>query len=173
MADPYMGQIQAFGFNFAPRGWALCEGQLLVIAQHTALFSLLGTTYGGDGRTTFALPNLKGRVPIHKGRGPGLSLYTLGEKVGVETVTLTEAQIPAHNHRVFGSLEAPTSNNPENTLPATPEVPIYQTVGPTSNEFMSTSMLKVTGGGQAHNNLQPYQVLLWCINLTGQYPSRA
>src|SRR5499426_4244130 len=116
MSEPFLGQIQPFGFNFAPTGWATCDGQILSIAQHTALFSLLGTTYGGNGQTTFRLPDLRGRVPVHQGQGPGLSPYTLGEVTGTENVTLITTQIPAHNHiaqsavNVAASSLAPTDN---------------------------------------------------------------
>ena len=117
MSEPFLGEIRIFGFNFAPQGWALCNGQLLPIAQNTALFSLLGTTYGGNGQTTFALPNLQSRVPLHQGQGPGLSQYYIGQSAGSETVTLTSNEMPIHNHQV-GAASAPTSKSPSGAVPA-------------------------------------------------------
>ncbi|KZY95593.1 phage tail protein, partial [Oleibacter sp. HI0075] len=115
MSEPFIGEIRIFGCNFAPRGWAFCQGQLLPIAQNTALFSILGTTYGGDGRTTLALPDLQGRAPMHPGRGPGLTARRLGEKTGVDEVTLTEAELPNHKHVLYGAQTAGTEASPSNT----------------------------------------------------------
>ncbi len=175
MSEPFIAEIRIFAGNFAPRGWAFCDGQLLPIAQNTALFSLIGTTYGGDGRTTTALPNLQGRAPMHPGRGPGLTSRRLGERVGVETVTLSEAQIPSHTHTARGTSSngtagaAPTNTssfgkdfNPRAYHPAT-----------TSNLVdMASETLSTTGGGQPHTNLQPFLTLNFIIALQGLYPSR-
>ncbi len=170
MSEPFLAEIRIFAGNFAPRGWAFCNGQLLPIAQNTALFSLIGTTYGGDGRTTTALPNLEGRVPMHPGRGPGLTSRRLGEKGGVETVTLTEAQMPNHNHQMraaaeFGDMQAPTGNSMAIT-----SVNVY---GPAQNLVgLAENTLPNAGGGQAHNNCQPYLAMNFIIALVGLYPSR-
>ncbi len=175
--DPYIGQIILFGGNFAIRNYAQCDGQLLPISQNTALFSLLGTTYGGDGRTTFALPDLRGRSPVHFGQGPGLSTYTIGQRGGTETETLNATQIPAHSH----SAELPVSTDeadatsPNGTvLGAQPNargtVPNYSTAAADGN--MSVSVAN-EGGSQPHNNRAPYQVLNYQIALVGIYPSRA
>lgn len=169
MASPFIGQIQPFGFNFPPRGWATCDGQLLPISQNTALFALLGTTYGGDGRTTFALPDLRGRVPIHMGNGPGLSSYTIGQKSGVETVTLTVPQLPSHNHTHACSSDDPNAGSPVNNVPAAVANPIYST---TQNALMSPSVIGNAGGSQPHENRQPYLTINFCICLQGIFPSR-
>lgn len=178
--EPFLGQIQLFGFNFAPRGWAKCEGQLLPIAQYSALFSLLGTTYGGDGRTSFGLPDLRGRAPIGAGNGPGLSDHRLGAKGGAETTNISEANLPSHTHQ-FSSpgVSIPVSeedadqdeangkylangtfyhNNPGGTYGSAP-VPL---TGTNSN----------TGGSQPFNNMQPYLAMNYCIALVGTFPSR-
>ncbi len=170
MADPFLGQIQAFGFNFAPRGWALCDGQLLPIAQNTALFSLLGTIYGGDGRRTFALPDLRGRVSLHQGRGPGLSDRRIGAKGGQEMVTLTTQEMPSHKHSASGSNEEADSVSPAGRVPATGASAIYQTP---PDAPMNANMIGLTGGGQGHNNMQPFLVINWCIALVGAYPPRS
>jgi microcystin-dependent protein len=175
--EAFIGEIRMFGGNFAPRGWALCDGQLLPISQYTALFSLLGTTYGGDGRTTFALPDLRGRVPIHAGHGPGLSDYRLGQTGGQETVTLTTQQIPAHSHTASVSQAADssvgTSDKPENMLPArnAASTPQY---GTTANVNMSGASVSVgnTGGNLPHENMQPYVTVNYIIALEGIFPSR-
>jgi microcystin-dependent protein len=168
MSEPFVAEIRIWALTFAPRGWAFCNGQLLPIAQNTALFSLVGTTYGGDGRTTFGLPNLQGRGPMHPGRGPGLSDYRLGQQGGSATATLTEAQLPAHNHamRAFPSAEVA---NPTATH-GLGNAPMYQTPGATS--AMAAGTLGSTGGSQTHNNLQPFLGLNFCIALLGIYPSR-
>lgn len=160
MATPFIGQITLFAGNFAPRGWAFCQGQLLSIAQNTALFSILGTTYGGDGQTTFALPDLRGRVPLQQGQGPGLQSYVLGQKAGTETVTLTVNEMPAHNHSI-----TVTAVPPGGTIPA-----VDGQLTPTPlNAFEASGM---TGGSQPHNNLQPYLALNYIIALQGIFPSR-
>lgn len=170
--DPFIGQIIMFGGNFAPRGWALCDGQLLAISSHSALFSILGTTYGGDGRTTFGLPDLRGRVSLHPGNGPGLSSYRLGEKGGEEGVVLTESQMPSHKHEVQA-----TNSFAENPGPGTKYlagndtgVNIYHT-GPV-NRIMGADMITNSGGGQSHENRQPYLGVNYIIALEGIFPSR-
>lgn len=159
----------AVGFTFAPRGWALCQGQLLPIAQNSALFSLLGTTYGGDGIRTFGLPDLRGRSPIGFGQGPGLSNYPQGATGGSETVTLNTAQVPAHTHNVACQVGAPGANSPAGAFPASADV--YNTAS--ANNTMNPGMISPTGGGQAHENRPPYQVQNWIICLEGIYPSRS
>ena len=179
MSDPFLGQITMFGGNFAPRGWALCNGQLLDISSNTALFSILGTTFGGDGRTTFGLPDLRGRTPLHSGgsTGPGLSSRPLGSKGGTETVTLTTAQMPSHQHLVTCSEQPGTTKDPENNLPAEAALPgdnqvkIYATGGRSAT--MAQNMITKTGDGQSHDNMQPYQAINYIIALVGWYPSRS
>jgi microcystin-dependent protein len=171
MSEPFIGEIRIFGFNFPPRGWATCSGQILPIAQNTALFSLLGTTYGGNGQTTFALPDLRGRVPLSFGQGPGLSNYSLGEVAGAETITLLQSQMPAHMHNVACSSDDSNSGVPTNAYPSAAPAQIYASA-PTANKFMNPAMIAATGGGQPHSNLQPYLVLNYCIALVGIFPSR-
>ena len=168
MADPFIGEIRAFGFNFPPRGWATCSGQILPIAQNTALFSLLGTTYGGNGQTTFALPDLRGRVPVHFGQGPGLSNVVLGQQAGSESVTLTSEQMPSHNHAIAASNGAAGASRPSNNFPAAGGAYATATDGTT----MNAGMVRNTGGGQPHENRQPYLGLNICIALAGIFPSR-
>lgn len=175
MSEPFIAEIKIFAGNFAPRGWAFCDGQLLPISQNTALFSLIGTTYGGDGRTTTALPNLQGRAPMHPGRGPGLTARRLGEKVGVETVTLAEAQMPSHTHSLRGSTTMGTTNTPSSqTVLArgAGAVRVYKGDA-TADATLDTGALLSSGGGQAHNNLSPFLVLNFIIALVGLYPSRS
>ena len=170
MADPFVAEIRIFPFNFAPKGWALCDGQLMPLAQNTALFSLLGTTYGGDGKSNFALPDLQGRVPMHPGQGPGLSLHDLGETGGAETVTLLESEIPAHSHTLRGSsLLSDTPSPAGNTLARFPNA--YQS-SVANLVSMAPESLPPAGGDQPHNNLQPYLTLHFCIALQGVYPPR-
>jgi microcystin-dependent protein len=179
--EPFLGQISIFGFNFAPRGWATCDGQILPIAQNTALFSLLGTTYGGNGQTTFALPDLRGRVPVHQGQGPGLSAYTIGEVTGTEAVTLITTQIPAHSHvaqsavNVAASSLAP-SDDPSGAVPTGgTQVNIYTAApdGTTKmNAGMVTTQVQPSGGSQPHENIQPLLCVNFCIALEGIFPSR-
>ena len=169
--EPFLGQIIMFGGNFAPRGWALCDGQLLPISQYSALFSILGTTYGGDGRTTFGLPDMRGRVAVHAGRGPGLSDYRLGAKSGVENVTLTEAQVPNHTHRI-GAANADGDDSDPTTANG---------FGSSSNDLyvespsaqMPAGIMTSSGGGQSHTNIQPNQVVNFIIALQGTFPSRS
>lgn len=169
-----------FAGNFAPRGWALCDGQLLPISSNEALFSILGTTYGGDGRTTFALPDLRGRIPMHPGRGPGLSDYRLGQKAGVENVTLNVNQIPSHTHNGTGTIQA-ASGQPDESTPIG-GVPSSLTNGTegyaeTANGAMKTDGVSLsiqnTGGSQSHTNIQPFNCVNFIIALQGIYPSRS
>ena len=170
MSEPFVAEIRIFAGNFNPRGWAFCDGQLLPIAQNTALFSLIGTTYGGDGRTTTALPNLQGRAPMHPGRGPGLTSRRLGQRGGVETVTLSEAQMPNHTHTLQATEEEVDRRTPENRFTAEGE----QVYGPASNlGNMADGALAANGGSQTHNNMQPFQAINFIIALTGLYPARS
>ncbi len=165
MSEPFIAEIRIFAGNFAPRGWAFCDGQLLPIAQNTALFSLIGTTYGGDGRSTTALPDLQGRAPMHPGRGPGLTARRLGQRVGSETVNLSEAQIPSHTHTLRGLTRPAGPGGPTSTssLARSTRGKAYHS-DTTNNlvEFASEN-LSTTGGGQAHANLQPYLTLNFII----------
>ncbi len=176
MSEPFIAEIRIFAGNFAPRGWAFCDGQLLPISNNTALFSLIGTIYGGDGRTTTALPNLQGRAPMHPGRGPGLTSRRLGEKVGVETVTLSEAQIPSHGHTVRGTTTAGGADAPTNTSSiATPSVrdKLYHTDTSANLVDMASEAVSTTGGSQPHENMQPFLAMHFIIALVGLYPSRS
>ena len=172
MADPFVAEIRIFPFNFAPRGWARCDGQLLPLSQNTALFSLLGTTYGGDGKSNFALPDLQGRSPMHHGQGPGLSLHDLGETGGSETVSLLESEIPVHAHALRASvdpadLQAPAPNR---SLARSTSGFAYSTTIP--NVAMAPEALAPAGGDQPHNNMQPYLTFHFCIALQGVFPPR-
>jgi microcystin-dependent protein len=174
MADPFVAEIRIYPFNFAPRGWAFCDGQLLPLSQNTALFSLLGTTYGGNGKSNFALPDLQGRAPMHPGQGPGLSLHDLGETGGSETVTLLESEIPAHSHVLRatlddGDLGAPA---PSRILAKSGNGVIYTSNTGSGLSPMSPQVLAPAGGDQPHNNLQPYLTLSFCIALQGVFPAR-
>ena len=171
MADPFVAEIRIFGFTFAPRGWAFCDGQLLPISQNTALFSLLGTTYGGNGASNFALPNLQGRAGMHPGQGPGLSLHDLGETGGSETVTLLESEIPAHTHALSASQSDALERTPGGQLPAT-GIGTSQYATPGSTTPLAAEAVAPTGGSQPHNNMQPYLALNFCIALQGVYPPR-
>lgn len=174
MSEPFTAEIRIFAGNFAPRGWAFCNGQLLPISQNTALFSLIGTTYGGDGRSTTALPNLKGRVPMHPGRGPGLTSRRLGQRGGTEMVTLSEAQMPNHTHSMRGSGERADLFAPGNTryFARSSGGAAYQSDASANLTSMADAALQSTGGSQAHNNLQPFLVMNFIIALVGLYPSR-
>ena len=166
--EPFLGQLILVPYNFAPNGWALCNGQVLPIAQNTALFSLLGTIYGGDGVTTFALPDLRGRVPVSSGEGPGLSSYVVGETYGAESVTLNTTQIPSHTHSVNCDSVKGKGAAPTGLYPAEAASKIYAS---TANAQMNAGMIADTGGGAAHENRQPSLVLNWIIALQGVYPS--
>ena len=161
-----------FGGDFAPRGWAKCEGQLLAISQHSALFSLLGTMYGGDGRTTFALPDLRGRVPMHYGLGPGLSTHIQGESGGTETNMLTVANLPAHNHSINAVTADGNTSAPGGNLPAGTKLLDKEYSDATATTTMNATMVSSTGGGQAVNNMQPYLTVTYIIALQGIYPTR-
>ncbi len=167
--NPFLGQIMIFGGNFAPRGWAFCQGQLLPIAQNTALFSILGTTYGGDGRTTFALPDMRGRVVVSPGHGPGLSNYNLGQKGGSQTNTLTIANLPQHNHQVTIPVSTSESGEPTGVLG---NGDIYGEEA-TPNAFYPGATSTNVGGGQPVNNLEPYLTINYIIALQGTFPSRS
>lgn len=169
MSNPYLGEIRIVGFNFAPVGWALCDGAVMSISQNTALFSLLGTTYGGDGLSTFALPNLLSRVPINAGQGTGLSFYSQGQVGGAESVILTEAQMAAHSHVFNASTSPALDNNPTNNYPAEGRGPTY---GPTTNAVMNPAVVSPAGNGQPHSNVQPYLAVLFIIALSGIFPTR-
>jgi microcystin-dependent protein len=170
MSEPFVAEIRIFAGNFAPRGWAFCNGQLLPVSQNTALFSLIGTTYGGDGRTTTALPNLEGRAPMHPGRGPGLTSRRLGERGGTETVTLSEAQMPNHNHTVFATEEDIDATSPVGNHLASGNA-IYGNAS--DGTIMAEVTIPNTGGSQAHNNMQPFIAIDYIIALVGLYPSRS
>ncbi|MEA2490081.1 MAG: hypothetical protein QOH21_1873 [Acidobacteriota bacterium] len=169
MADPFVAEIRIFPFNFAPKGWAWCDGQLMPLSQNTALFSLLGTTYGGDGKSTFALPDLQGRAPMHPGQGPGLSLHDLGETGGSETVTLLESEIPAHSHAYSASARAADNLNPGAALFGAGTAMYAPVAGLVS---MAPEALAPAGGDQPHNNMQPYLTFYFCIALQGVFPPR-
>lgn len=171
-AGAFVGEIRIFGFNFAPQGWAQCNGQLLSIAQNTALFSLLGTTYGGDGQATFALPDLRSRLPVGQGQGPGLSSYAEGQAGGAETVTLAATQMPGHSHPVKASSSAANSGQPEGRTLARSASHTY-TAQPDTSTVMNAGMLGDTGGSQPHDNIQPYLAVNFCIALQGIFPSRS
>lgn len=173
MSEPFLGMIAIYGFNFAPRGWAMCNGQILPIAQNTALFSLLGTTYGGNGQTTFALPNLQSRWPLHFGQGPGLSSYDLGQQAGTETVTLTVQEIPMHQHPINCTDEDGTAAKPPGTILGSNAsgTGIYSPLAP-NGQLNANSIPPSGGGNQPHPNIQPYLALNFCIALEGIFPSR-
>lgn len=171
MSEPFIAEVKIFAGNFAPRGWAFCNGQLLPVAQNTALFSLVGTIYGGDGRTTFGLPNLQGRAVMHPGRGPGLTPRTLGERGGSTTANLNEAQLASHSHSV-NAYNSATSATPNNTV-GLGAATMYHAADSASRVAMSASMVGSTGGAQPHNNMQPYLGLSFIIALVGLFPSRS
>ncbi len=173
MADPFVAEIRIFPFNFAPKGWAFCDGQILPLSQNTALFSLLGTTYGGDGKSNFALPNMQGNAPMHPGQGPGLSLHDLGETGGSETVTLLESEMPAHSHGVMAapSIVAGDSNIPQgNSFAKSSQGNVYTAAA--NKVQLSDNTITPAGGDQPHNNMMPYLTLNFCIALQGVYPPR-
>lgn len=171
MADPFLGEIKIWAPNFAPRGWAFCNGQLLPISQNSALFSLLGTIYGGDGRTTFALPDLRGRVPLGMGTGPGLSPHSIGQRGGAETTTLTVNNLPAHTHTLnLATAAEGDSNDPAGRLLAQTDARSYSGQGPAIPSGGATAG---AGANQAVNNMQPYLSLSFIIALQGIFPSRS
>lgn len=187
MSDPFLGEIKLVGFNFAPVGWALCNGQILPISQNTALFSLLGTTYGGNGQTTFALPNFQSRVPVHQGQGAGLSPYVMGEQAGTETVTLTTQQIPAHTHGlteanakavVLVRSDAANASVPNGAflgganIYVTGQSAANAALNAASMKFGAGAVTEITGGSQPHPIIQPYLCVNFIIALQGIFPSR-
>lgn len=169
MPDPFIGEVRMFAANFAPRGWALCDGQVLPIQDNQALFALLGTMYGGDGRTTFALPDLRGRAPVHAGSGAGLTTRSVGDRIGVEEVALSVEELPAHAHDVSCSGSSGTCQTPVGHVLA--EEPDNAYV-PEGSERMASTTIQETGGGQGHDNLQPSLVLNFIIAVEGTFPSR-
>jgi microcystin-dependent protein len=173
MANPFLAEIRIFPFNFAPKGWAFCNGQLMPLSQNTALFSLLGTTYGGDGKSNFALPNMQGSAPMHPGQGPGLSLHDLGETGGSDTVTLLQSEMLAHSHGLTASNRQGTDQSPVNELFAGGIGGISQYAAAGSNVQISPNAIAPQGGGQPHNNLMPYLTLNFCIALQGIFPARS
>jgi microcystin-dependent protein len=175
MSQPFVAEIRIFGFNFPPRGWAFCAGQTMSIAQNTALFSLIGTFYGGNGTTTFALPDMGGNVPIGQGSGQGLSPRVLAEASGVDAITLISAEMPAHSHNMVGDSKAfdTDSFSPSGALPANSgALMIYSNSASPQTVSMSPLMVGPTGGSLPHNNLMPYLALNYCICLQGLYPPR-
>lgn len=173
--EPFLAQIMLFGGNFAPRGWAFCDGQLLPISSNSALFSILGTTYGGDGRTTFALPDLRGRVPMHAGHGPGLSLRQIGQKTGVEDVTLTTAEIPQHHHEIFVAPDAPNNARPDGDAIGAANIFVNNnTLDPNTQPGLALNegTISSVGGSQSHENMQPTLCINYIIALQGIFPSR-
>ena len=174
MSNPFVAEIRILPFNFAPKGWAFCDGQILPLSQNTALFSLLGTTYGGDGKSNFALPNCQGNAPMHPGQGPGLSLHDLGETGGSDTVSLLESEIPFHSHALMSHGNPPPANA---GTPAPTEAIARSSGGSAYTAYanpvtMNDNTLAPAGGDQPHNNLQPYLTLNFCIALQGVYPPR-
>jgi len=173
MSEPFIAEIRIFAGNFAPRSWAFCSGQLLPIAQNTALFALVGTIYGGDGRTNFGLPDLQGRAPMHPGRGPGLTSRLLGQNTGIETVALNDSQMASHSHTARGSENAAVSPAPANNLVARGGGRGVNSYLNADTDIGASKQLLPTGGGQAHNNMQPYLAMNFIIALQGVFPSRS
>jgi microcystin-dependent protein len=171
MSDPFIGEIRMAGFNFAPVGWALCQGQLLSIAQNSALFALLGTQFGGNGQTTFGLPDLRGRLPIHYGQGPGLSPRSMGELFGEEQVILLPAQMPGHSHGLVAATDGERRDSPAGNLLASGEADLYSRAG-ADPVAMAGTAIGAAGGSQPHGNLQPYLCLNFIIALEGIFPPR-
>ncbi|MCP5059497.1 MAG: phage tail protein [bacterium] len=171
MSEPFVGEIRMFAGNFAPRSWAFCDGQLLAVSQNDALFSLLGTIYGGDGRTTFGLPDLRGRIPNHQGSGPGLSPRQLGSKGGEEQVSVTTNQLPSHSHSWYASAETAEDSDPAgHTVATATGSNLYGTAGPRAMD--TRAITPAPGGGQSHGNLMPFLCIHFIIALLGIYPSR-
>jgi microcystin-dependent protein len=172
-SDPFIGEVRFVGFDFAPRGWAKCDGQLLAVSDNEALFSIIGTIYGGDGRTTFALPDMRGRTPVHEGNGPGLTTYRLGQKTGTEQTFVSTAQLPSHSHTANASRQsARTTDATDGALARTrSNLKIYDNSAP--NHTLKNTTVGSTGGTQGMNNMQPYNTMNCIIALTGIYPSRS
>jgi microcystin-dependent protein len=173
MAQPYVGEIRMFGGSFAPVGWMFCDGQLLPISEHEVLFTLIGTTYGGDGQSTFGLPDLRGRIPVHNGHGPGLSQnYLIGEATGVESVNLTAQQVPSHTHQMVASTGPGSSKNPENNVVGSPPaVTMFFRASPNVN--LASTMVSSVGGSQPHENMMPFLTVSYIISLFGLFPSQS
>ncbi|MEO2268181.1 tail fiber protein [Pseudoalteromonas sp. YIC-656] len=176
MSEPYVGEIRMFAGNFAPRGWAFCDGQLLAVTQNDALFSLLGTLYGGDGRTNFGLPDMRGRLPIHKGQGGGLSNHNIGQKFGSENETLTINQLPSHTHSLMASIDEANASDPSNHVLATQtdgDKPYADaTSDPSKFQQLAQQSIANNGGSQPHSNLMPSLCVNFIISLFGIYPPR-
>ncbi len=172
MSQPFVGEIRLFGGNFAPVGWMLCQGQTLQISENDVLFNLIGTTYGGDGQQTFNLPNLQGRVPINMGQSSGTSNYVIGEAAGVETVTLTTQQIPAHNHVPLANSGTGTTNNPANNVWAAQPAYLQYNAAGSEDTNLRANAIQLTGGSQPHDNMIPYVAVNYIISLYGVYPSQ-
>ena len=179
MSDPFIGQIVSFGFNFAPANWALCQGQLMAISQNETLYTLIGTTFGGDGSTTFGLPNLSGTVPVNQGQSSGNSNYVMGQVSGTESVTLTTNTIPSHTHAVVTSNAGGTTNIPSSSTflsnegPGTPAVTTYVPGAPATQTALAGTTIGVSGGSVPHENRQPFLCINYCIALYGVYPSQS
>lgn len=171
MAQPYIGEIRMFGGNFAPLGWMFCEGQVLAISQYDTLFSLIGTTYGGDGQTTFALPDLRGRIPVHQGQGPGLTNRVMGEASGVESVTLAENQMPAHSHSLLANSGEAIMPQPTNNVLGQSHSQTYR--GQTPITALNAAALSSTGSGLPHDNIMPYLCISFIIAVEGIFPSQS
>ena len=170
--DPFVAEVRIFPFNFPPKGWAFCNGQLLPLSQNTALFSLLGTTYGGNGKSNFALPDMQGNAPMHPGQGPGLSLHDLGEIGGSETVTLLQPEIPSHTHSVSAAtIDIADSNVPTNNNIGKASTKVFNTTGTAMQ--MNVNTIGIAGGSLPHNNMMPYLTFNFCIALQGVYPPRS
>jgi microcystin-dependent protein len=171
LGQPFVGEIRIFAGNFAPNGWAFCHGQLLAISENEVLFQLIGTTYGGDGQSTFGLPDLRGRVPIHQGQGPGLNNRQLSQAGGAENVTLLASQLPMHGHTQLVSAAPALSRSPQGNLPAIAQGDLYSTGAPSI--AMAASAITQTGGNQPHENMQPYLGLNFIISLFGIFPTQS
>lgn len=170
MSQPYVGEIRMFGGNFAPAGWAFCDGQLVSISDNETLFQLIGTTYGGDGQVSFGLPDLRGRLPVHMGSGPGLTPRTIGEMGGQESVTVTTSQILAHSHALLASSATANAGSPSGNVPAaSTSIDLYTTADPT--DAMAATALAGTGGSQPHDNMMPYLCISFIISFFGIFPS--
>ena len=172
MSQPFIGEIRMFGGSFAPAGWAFCNGQLMPISENDALFTLIGTTYGGDGQETFGLPDLQGRIPLHFGQGPGISqTYQMGEKAGVESVTLSVNQLPNHTHTLIGSSDIATDPNPNGDMLATSSL-LQPYVGIAPDANMAANAIGPVGGSQPHDNMMPFLAVSFIISLFGIFPTQ-
>ncbi|HEX8626497.1 MAG TPA: tail fiber protein [Allosphingosinicella sp.] len=174
MAQPYIGEIRIFAGSFAPMGWMFCEGQLLPISEYDTLFAVIGTTYGGDGQETFALPDLRGRLPVHQGKGSSGTTYTIGEAAGVEEVTLTIQQMPAHSHPLLVSTASATQNAPAGSMPGnSPSMDLYRESNPNQGTNFNAQALTPRGGSQPHTNFQPYLCMSYILSLYGIFPTQS